>query len=97
MSETPISFLLQTNRKLVDAKYTKDDLELIFSFLTSVDYIDIIEYLHSKTIFSYDCDLDLYIETVEKLIEIYEDKEMYEECQMLLNKINQSIKIKNNE
>ncbi len=51
------------------------------------------DYLNRCTILSYNNDLELYVEIIDVLISIYEDREEYEKCMLLKNKKEQSINL----
>ena len=91
-----INFLLQTTRILHIGNYTEEELEMIYNFIISVDNEVLIYYLNSKTILSYNSDLELYVEIIYTLIGIYESREEYEKCIQLKIKETESIKILNN-
>jgi len=90
-----INFLLQTTRVLHVGNYNDEELEMIYNFISKVDKTILFHYLSSKTILSYDSDLELCLEVVNTLISIYEDKEEYEKCVTLTNKKDKIIKILN--
>lgn len=91
-----INFLLQVTRILHLGQYTEEDLEMSYNFVTSIDKDVLIHYLNSKTILSYNSDLELYIEIINSLINTYEMSEEYEKCDKLKNKREEAIKILNN-
>ena len=68
---------------------------MVYDYLKSIDNEVIIEYNYSSSILSYDTDLDLFIEILDKTIQILEEKEEYEKCQILQNKKNECLIIKN--
>ena len=90
-----INFLLQTTRVLHVGNYNDEELEMIYNFISKVDKTILFHYLSSKTILSYDSDLELCLEVVNTLISIYEDKEEYEKCVTLTNKKDKIINILN--
>jgi hypothetical protein len=90
-----VNFLLQATRVLHVGNYTEDELEMIYKFMTKVDNDILFYYLTSKTILSYNSDLELFVEIVDRLISIYEDLEDYEKCVQLKLKKEESIKILN--
>jgi hypothetical protein len=53
------------------------------------------DYNNTCTILSYDNDLELYIEIIDSLIQIFEDREEYEKCELLLFKRDESLEIMN--
>ena len=78
--EISIKFLLQSVKVINEKKYLNQDLYLIYDFLISVEKKELIKYLKSNTVLSYKNDLELYMETIIRLIKIFEDLENYEEC-----------------
>ncbi|MDA8940775.1 hypothetical protein N9H34_01430 [bacterium] len=90
-----VNFLLQSTRILHVGNYNEDELEMIYKFISKVDKSLLIHYLTSKTILSYDSDLELCLEIVIALVSIYEDREEYEKCIILTKKKNKIIKILN--
>lgn len=90
-----INFLLQATRVLHVGNYTEEDLEMIYNFITKVDNEVLFFYLTSKTILSYESDLELYVEIADNLIGIYEEVEDYEKCIELKLKKEQAINILN--
>ena len=64
--------------------------------MSTIDNSILITYNESKTILSYSSDLELYVEIVDTLINIYVEREMYENCQILMKKKEQAITILNN-
>jgi len=90
---TSIKFLLQATKILSDVNYTDQDLDKIYTFLISIDNEELFVYYNSNTVISYSNDLELYIESVIKLIKILEGKERYEQCHELNKKQDESIMI----
>jgi len=90
-----INFLLQATRVLNIGNYDEDELGMIYNFISTVDNVILNYYYSSNTIFSYSSDLELYVEIVNTLIRIYEEKEEYEKCSLLKIKREESIKILN--
>jgi hypothetical protein len=88
------NFLLQTTMVFGHDNCDDEELDMIYNFLLSIDN-DIINYYNSNsTIVSYETDLELYIEVLKTTIEIFEEREEYEKCQMLKNKIDEVLIIK---
>ena len=90
------SFLLQASRVLHVGNYDEDELIMIYNFMTAVDNDVLNDYNNTCTIISYDNDLQLYIEILEELIKIFEEREEYEYCEILKNKIEESKTIMSN-
>jgi hypothetical protein len=95
--EISIKFLLQSVKVINEKKYINQDLYLIYDFLISVEKKELIKYLKSNTVLSYKNDLELYMETIIRLIKIFEDLEYYEECIELKRKIDECNTILNEE
>ena len=91
-----LNFLLQATRILHVGNYDEDELNMIYNFMSTIDNSILITYNESKTILSYSSDLELYVEIVGTLINIYVEREMYENCQILMKKKEQAITILNN-
>jgi hypothetical protein len=87
------SFLLQSTRVLHIGNYDDVELKMIYGYVTSLDNEILNGYYNTCTLLTYYNDLELYIEIVEALILIYEEKEEYEKCITLKNKKEESIKI----
>lgn len=92
----PINFLLQATRVLYNNKYDEDELSMITNFICAVDNEILNDYNNTCTIPSYDNDLQLYVEIIDSLILIFEEREEYEICVNLKNRKEESIKIKEN-
>ena len=90
-----VSFLLQVTRILHKGNYDENELFMVYDYLKTIDNEVIIEYNYSSSILSYDTDLDLFIEILDRTIEILVEKEEYEKCQILQNKKNECLIIKN--
>jgi hypothetical protein len=89
-----VSFLLQATRVLHVGNYDEDEVQMIYDFLRNVDNELILEYNSRSTILSYNNDLELYVEIIDAMLLILEEKEEYEKCQILKNKKEECIKIK---
>lgn len=90
-----VSFLLQATRVLHVDNYDNDELTMIYNFVINLDNDILNDYNNTCTILSYDNDLELYIEIVDSLIMIFEEKEEYEKCELLLFKREESVEIIN--
>jgi hypothetical protein len=88
-----VNFLLQSTRILHNDNYDENELEMITNFMVAVDNEILNEYNDTCTILSYDNDLQLYIEILDALIVIFEDREEYEICEMLKHKKDDAIEI----
>ena len=91
-----ITFLLQATRILHVGNYDEDELRMIYDFTTQLDNVVLNEYLNNTTILSYNNDLELYVEILQSLINIFEEREEYEKCEMLKHKKDDSIEIMEN-
>ena len=90
-----INFLLQATRVLNFGNYDDIELSMTYNYITALNNEILNDYFNTCTILSYDNDLELYIEIVETLILIFEEKEEYEKCTKLKRKKEESIKIIN--
>lgn len=81
-----ISFLLQATRVLHVGNYDDDEVRMIYDYIRTVDNEMISEYISKKTILSYNNDLELLIEIIDRMIVILEETEEYEKCLVLKNK-----------
>ena len=88
-----INFLLQATRILHVGNYEEDELRMIYDFTIELDNVILIEYLNTSSILSYANDLELYIEILEVLIGIFEEREEYEKCNVLKIKKEDSIEL----
>lgn len=85
MMESNISFslLLQAIKVLDVNNHMEVDLEMVYQIISSIDNKTLIHYYNSNSIFIYDNDLDLFLEIVNIVIKIFEDKEQFEKCHLL--------------
>ena len=88
-----INFLLQATRILHVGNYEEDELRMIYDFTIELDNVILIEYLNTSSVLSYANDLELYIEILEVLIGIFEEREEYEKCNVLKIKKEESIEL----
>jgi hypothetical protein len=89
------NFLIQATRVLDRNNYDEDELKMIFDYVMSIDNEILIDYFNTCSILSYNNDLELYLEIVDSLIKIYEEREEYENCELLLIKKDESTIIMN--
>lgn len=87
--------LLKLTRALSEQTYTDEELLISFEFLMSLDNDELKEYVLNSSISTYKRDIDLYIQAVNKLIEIFEEQERYELCWGLKQKKELSIELIN--
>lgn len=90
-----INFLLQATRVLSFGNYDDVELSMTYNYLTALDNEILNNYFNTCTILSYNNDLELYIEIVETLILVFEEREEYEKCAKLIKKKEESINIIN--
>ena len=90
-----INFLLQATRVLNFGNYDDVELSMTYNYLTALDNEILNDYFNTCTILAYNNDLELYIEIVETLIIVFEEREEYEKCAKLKKKKEESIKIIN--
>jgi hypothetical protein len=90
-----INFLLQATRVLSFGNYDDVELSMTYNYLTALDNEILNDYYNTCTILAYNNDLELYIEIVETLIIVFEEKEEYEKCAKLIKKKEESINIIN--
>ncbi len=88
-----ISFLLQATRVLHVGNYDEDEVQMIYDYIRNLDNELIFHYHSNKTILSYENDLELLLEIIDKMIHILEQTEEYEKCLILKNKKESCIKI----
>ena len=81
-----VNFLLQATRVLHVGNYDREELEMIYNFMVSVDNEILNHYNITSSDIVYSSDLELYIEIVDALIDIFEGSEEYEKCDELKNK-----------
>jgi hypothetical protein len=91
-----LNFLLQATRVLNVNNYDEDELIMIFNFMTAIDNEILNDYNNTCTIISYDSDLQLYVEILDELINIFEEREEYEKCEILKIKKEESLIIMEN-
>ena len=95
-TDMSFNFLLQATRILHVGNYDEDELIMIYNYLIALDNDILNDYFNTCTILSYDNDLQLYIEILDALIVIFEDREEYEICEMLKHKKDDAIEIMEN-
>ena len=80
------NFLLQAMRVLHVGNYDEDELVMVTNFVVAVDNEILNDYNNKCTILTYDNDLELYVEILDALISIFEEREEYEICSVLKEK-----------
>jgi hypothetical protein len=89
------NFLLQATRVLQHGNYDEDELAMVTNFMIAIDEEILNDYNCTSSILTYDTDLELYVEIIDALIEIYENREEYEMCSLLKDKKDESLQIMN--
>jgi hypothetical protein len=86
-----VNFLLQATRVLSFNNYDEDELKMVYDFMISIDNEILNDYNMNCSIMIYNNDLELYVEVLDALINIFEDREEYEKCQLLIDKKEESL------
>lgn len=84
------NFLLQATRVLSINNFDDDELKMVYEFMIGLDNEILNDYNMSCNIISYNNDLELYVEIIEALIDIFEEREEYEKCSVLKSKLDES-------
>lgn len=92
-----VSFLLQAARVLNVGNYDDDELSMIYRYIMEIDKSILVDYSQRCTVLSYTNDLHLLVEIINAMIYIYEEREEYEICGDLKNKIEECNKIINSQ
>jgi len=87
-------FLLQSAKLIKSGHYNEKDIEFINELVLSIDNNILNGYNKSTSLIILGNDLDFYIKLLNFLIKHYESVEDYEKCQILKNKLDESLKIK---
>jgi hypothetical protein len=88
-----INFLLQAVRIIHIGNYDDTEIRMIYDYLRNLDNASLIDYFNTYTVLQYNNDLEFCIEIIDKMIKIFENREEYEKCQILLNKKEESLDI----
>ena len=80
------NFLLQAMRVVHVGNYDEDELVMVTNFMVAVDNEILNDYNNTCTILTYDNDLELYVEIIDALITVFEEREEYEICGVLKEK-----------
>jgi hypothetical protein len=64
---------------------------MFYKYLTALDNDILNDYYSSCTILSYENDLELYVEILNAMIMIFEEREEYEKCLKLKSKKEESL------
>jgi hypothetical protein len=86
-----LNFLLQATKLLHNRNYDDHELTIIYEYLISVDNEILNDYYNKCTVLTFTNDLELYIEIVNSMIVIFEEKEEYERCGVLKSKMDESL------
>jgi hypothetical protein len=90
-----INFLLQSLRIIHIGNYDDTEIRMIYDYLRNLDNVILNDYFNSHQVLQYENDLDFCVEIINKMIIIFEAKEEYEKCQVLLNKKEEALNIIN--
>jgi hypothetical protein len=88
-------FLLQSAKHIKSGDYTDDDIDFISELVLTIDDEILIGYNTTCSINSLGNDLEFFDTVVKFLLQYYEETEQYEKCELLQNKLNESMGIKN--
>jgi hypothetical protein len=88
-----INFLLQAVRIIHIGNYDDNDIKMIFNYLKNLDNVALNTYFSTYSVLQYNNDLEFCIELIDKMIKLFEGREEYEKCQVLLNKKEESLDI----
>jgi len=88
-----INFLLQAIRIIHIGNYDDTEVRMIYDYLRNLDNSTLIDYFNANSVLHYHNDLEIYIEVINGMLKILEEKEEYEKCQVLLNKKEESLDI----
>ncbi len=90
-----INFLLQATRVIHLGNYDETEIRMIYDYIRTLDNETLNEYLNKSTILAYKNDLEFYIEVIDAMIHIFEEREEYEKCQILKNKKQETLNLIN--
>lgn len=90
-----INFLLQAVRIIHIGNYDDTEIRMIYDYLRNLDNVVLNDYFNAHQVLQYNNDLEFCIEVIDKMITIFEVKEEYEKCQVLLNKKEEALGIIN--
>jgi hypothetical protein len=88
-----INFLLQATRIIHLGNHDDTELQMIYDYVRKLDNEILMGYINTCTVLSYNNDLEFYFEIVDGMISIFEEKEEYEKCKILLNKKQKTLEI----
>jgi len=90
-----INFLLQAIRIIHIGNYDDTEIRMIYDYLRNLDNVILNDYYNSYKVLQYKNDLEFCIEIIDNMIGIFEEKEEYEKCQVLLSKKEEALNITN--
>lgn len=96
IDEMSINFLLQATRIIHIGNYDDTETRMIYDYLRNLDNATLIDYFNSYSVLTYNNDLELCIEVIDKMIGIFEEEEEYEKCQALFIKKESAAQIMSN-
>lgn len=88
-----INFIIQSMMILSQDDCSDDELRMVYDYLLFLDYETLFTYVLKNTLQTYDNDLFIYIEVVNKAIKIFEKSEEYEKCYKLKLKREEALEI----
>jgi hypothetical protein len=88
-----INFLLQAVRIIHIGNYDDTEIRMIYDYLRNLDNVALNTYFSTYSVLQYNNDLEFCVEVIDKMITIFEGREEYEKCQVLLNKKEESLDI----
>lgn len=88
-----INFLLQAIRIIHIGNYDDTEIRMIYDYLKNLDNDSLKDYFNTSSILEYNNDIEFCIEIIDEMIKIFEGKEEYEKCQILLNKKDEALAI----
>jgi hypothetical protein len=88
-----INFLLQAVRIIHIGNYDDTEIRMIYDYLRNLDNVVLNSYFNTYSVLQYNNDLEFCVEVIDKMITIFEEREEYEKCQVLLNKKEESLDI----
>lgn len=90
-----INFLLQALRIIHIGNFDDTEIRMIYDYLRNLDNVILNDYFNAHQVLQYNNDLEFCIEIIDKIIKIFESKEEYEKCQILLDKKEEALNIIN--
>lgn len=81
-----INFLLESVKIMNKKTQTDDEANTVFVYIISTELEELKEYKRKNTIISFENDLELFINVIDKLLLYYEVSEEFERCDCLYNR-----------